>query len=119
MVIATITLTLSSRSQDTRRRFRRRGIAFGVSNEKTDMLALFEPYPFEAVAQPLDARLVGPAMVDHAHAFDASLSPGSERPRAGRKREERDDLPPPHEHLPRKREPVEALPLIGPSSQRQ
>ena len=94
MVIATITLTLSSRSQDTRRRFRRRGIAFSVSKEKSDMLALFEPCRFEAVAQPFDARLIGPAMVDDAHAFDASLSAGSEGPRARRKREERDDLPP-------------------------
>ena len=68
------------------------------------MPAFFKPGRLGPIAQPLNARLVGAALVNDAHALDASLSTGSERPR-GRddRRENRDDFPPPHEHLPLKR----------------
>ena len=102
-VIATMMSTLSSRS-----RSRAAASATAASppfcpNEEREMPALFKPGRPQPVAQRLDGRLEGAATVNDANASDASLSAGSERPRAGRKGEECDDLPPPHEHLPRER----------------
>jgi hypothetical protein len=97
--IATITSAFSSRSRARAVRFRRRDIPPNVAQQQSDVPAFFKPGRLQALAQPLDARLIGAALVNDTKAFDASLSAGRERPRAeGGRRENRcDDLPPPHD----------------------
>jgi hypothetical protein len=92
--------------QGARRRFCCSRIASAVAQEQSDMAALFETSGPESFAQPLDTDLVGAAVVDHAYAPDTTrLSMGRKKQRRldGDRSKRRDDLPPPHEHLPRKR----------------